>query len=227
MSNFTFTPRRNNYGKSPFFSHRHKPHTIARTRSVMRTVLLALLSVASCLGHKLQLRYFDARGAAEISRVLLALGGIDFEDHRYTIERKDGGGFSTPEFSTDKESGALLANLNRAPILRLEDSGHVIGQSRAIERYVASQAGLMGATPYEAAIIDSIAEHVRDVKDAQARKGFSAFARDKSEEEKAQAKVEWYETEMPAWLQKIEACLEPCVRGDAQLCRCVHLGLAA
>mmetsp|Transcript_45607 Transcript_45607/g.134891 ORF Transcript_45607/g.134891 Transcript_45607/m.134891 type:complete len:228 (-) Transcript_45607:323-1006(-) len=148
-----------------------------------------------------------ARQAAEISRVLLALSGTEFADHRYPIVPKEGGGFSTPEFTSDKESGALAVNLNRAPVL--EADGTTFGQSRAIERYLAAQGGLMGSTPLEGAVIDSVAEHVRDVKDAQRSKGFSAFSRDKSAEEKEQAKEEWYATDLPAWLEKIEKAVEP------------------
>ena len=131
--------------------------------------LLVLASAATASG--LTLKYFDARGAAETTRVLLAIGGIAYTDHRYAI----GPGFEAPEFKADKESGALARNLGRAPLL-LTDEG-AIGQSKAMERYVAGQAGLMGKTPFEAACIDMVAEHVRDVRDAQARKGFSRMAR--------------------------------------------------
>merc|ERR1712118_223744 len=84
-----------------------------------------------------------------------------------------------------------------------------MGQSKAMERYIAAQGGLMGATPLEAALIDSVAEHVRDVKDAQARKGFGPFNRDKSDDEKAKLKDKWYSENLPDWLQRIEQCVEP------------------
>jgi len=155
----------------------------------------------------LTLRYFDARGAAEITRILLVLSGQQFTDIRYSIEKKEGGGLSTPEFDADKESGALAANLNRAPVLEVD--GQPLGQSKAIERYVAAKGGLMGSTPLEAALIDSVAEHVRDVVDAQRRKGFSIFNRDKSDEEKAQLKDEWYATDLPSWLKRIESGVAP------------------
>uniref|UniRef100_A0A7S0IZC8 GST N-terminal domain-containing protein n=1 Tax=Calcidiscus leptoporus TaxID=127549 RepID=A0A7S0IZC8_9EUKA len=177
----------------------------------MRTItMLFLLLAKGADAVALTVRYFDARGAAEITRVLLALSGQQYTDHRYKIEAKEGGGFSTPEFSADKESGALAANLNRAPLLEVD--GTPIGQSKAIERYVAAQGGLMGATPLEAALIDSVAEHVRDVKDAQARKGFGMFSRDKSDEEKTRLRDEWYATELPSWLQRIEGCVAPLKR---------------
>ena len=149
--------------------------------------LLVLASAATASG--LTLKYFDARGAAETTRVLLAIGGITYTDHRYSI----GPGFEAPEFKADKESGALARNLGRAPLL-LTDEG-AIGQSKAMERYVAGQAGLMGKTPFEAACIDMVAEHVRDVRDAQARKGFSRMARGKTDEEKAALAAEWYSTD--------------------------------
>ena len=159
------------------------------------------LVLAAAAPSSLTLKYFDARGAAETTRVLLAIGGIAYTDHRYSI----GPAFEAPEFKADKESGALALNLGRAPLL-LTDEG-AIGQSKAMERYVASQAGLMGATPFEAARIDMVAEHVRDVRDAQARKGFSRMARGKTDEEKAALSSEWYGTDLPSFLAKIEACV--------------------
>ena len=41
-------------------------------------------------GSKIKLIYFDAKGAAEMTRVLLKIGGLDFEDHRYSIKMVDG-----------------------------------------------------------------------------------------------------------------------------------------
>jgi hypothetical protein len=35
--------------------------------------------------NKLKLVYFDARGAAELARTLLKVGGLDFEDERYKV----------------------------------------------------------------------------------------------------------------------------------------------
>jgi len=139
--------------------------------------------------------------------LIASLSNTEYTDHRFAIERKEGGGFSTPEFTEDKESGALAANLNRAPILLVDDQP--LGQSRAIERYLAAQGGLMGSTPLEAAIIDSVADHCRDIKDAQGRKGFGMFNRDKTDEEKAAAKEEWYSTDLPSWLTRVESCVAP------------------
>lgn len=171
------------------------------------TLLIFALSASLSSAMSLRLKYFDAKGAAEVTRVLLALGDIQYEDERYEIVRDEAGGMSTPGFKADKESGALAANLGRAPVLMVDASA--IGQSKAIERYVAAKAGLLGNSELEAAIIDAITEHVRDVKDAASKKGFSAFNRDKSDEEKAAAKAEWFGTDLPSWLQRLEACVAP------------------
>ena len=96
-------------------------------------------------------------------------------------------------------------NLNRAPVLVTEDK--TIGQSKAIERYLAKKFGLMGSTLEDEAVIDSIAEHCRDVKDAARIKGFSRFTKNKTDEEKAIARKEWFENDMPEMLTKIEDAL--------------------
>lgn len=147
-----------------------------------------------------QLKYFDIRGVAEISRVLFALGQEPYNDARYDIDAS----FNAPGFQEDKQSGNLKMNLNRAPVL-VTPEGRTIGQSKSIERYLARRFGLMGSSPEDEATIDCIAEHCRDVKDAAQRKGFSRFARDKTDEEKAAARAEWFETDLPDWLRRIEA----------------------
>ena len=171
------------------------------------SALLLLCLAALSEQYALTLKYFDAKGAAEVTRVLLALGDMSYEDSRYKIEVKEGGGFATPGFTADKESGALASNMNRAPVMLID--GQLLGQSKAMERFVAAQAGLLGSSAVEAAIIDSVSEHVRDVRDAQRAKGFSAFSRDKTDEEKAAAKAEWFDDDLPSWLLRLEACVAP------------------
>lgn len=152
---------------------------------------------------KLRLKYFNARGAVETARVLLAIGDEKYEDVRYDITP---GTMDAPAFKIAKEEGELVANLGRAPVLVTED-GAVVGQSRSIERFLARRFGLMGTTPTEEALVDCVAEHCRDVKDAAMRKGFSAFARGKTDEEKAAARAEWFETDLPTMLGKMDAAV--------------------
>ena len=186
-----------------FFAKRvcTRPHGIESFTTDDQLTMSVSILLAAASGGSLTLKYFDARGAAETTRVLLAIGGIPYDDKRYAI----GPGFDAPEFMADKESGALALNLNRAPLLVTEEGS--IGQSKSMERYVAGKAGLMGSTPFEAAMIDMVAEHVRDIKDAQQRKGFSRMARGKTDKEKATLSAEWYGTDLPGWLARLEACV--------------------
>jgi glutathione S-transferase len=166
-------------------------------------LLVSLSAAASALATSAspsRLRYFDIKGAAEMSRILFALAGEEYVDDRFAIDQQT---FSSPAFQEAKESGELKMNLNRAPVL-ITPSGATIGQSKAIERYLSRRFGLMGETPEDEAMIDCIAEHCRDVKDAAMRKGFSRFAKGKTDEEKAQLRKEWFETDMPQMLGKIE-----------------------
>ena len=159
----------------------------------------AIAATSALATDPYQLKYFDIRGVAEVSRVLFALGQEPYTDARYDIDAS----FNAPGFQEDKQSGNLRMNLNRAPVLVTPD-GRTIGQSKSIERYLARRFGLMGSSPEDEATIDCIAEHCRDVKDAAQRKGFSRFARDKTDEEKAAARAEWFERDLPDWLRRIE-----------------------
>lgn len=167
-------------------------------------MLSSALTATNVKTQNAVLKYFDLKGAAETCRILLAIGGEDYDDARYQF---DPATFKSPVFEAAKESGELKVNLNRAPVLVTSD-GTTIGQSKAIERYLAKRFGLMGTTPEEEAIIDCIAEHCRDVKDAASRKGFSQFARDKTEDEKAIARVEWFDEGLPTMLDKIDDCVK-------------------
>eukprot|EP00986_Skeletonema_menzelii_P004728 scaffold1647_cov148-Skeletonema_menzelii.AAC.13 len=177
----------------------------------MRNALLLLaayLSPTAALAY--QLKYFDIRGAAETCRVIFALGEAEYTDVRYKI---DPATFQSAEFNEAKENGDLTLNLNRAPVL-VTPQGKTIGQSKAIERYLARRFGLTGKTPEDEAMIDCIAEHCRDVKDAARQKGFSKFTRNKSDEEKAEARKEWFENDMPTMLMKIEEAVKETSEAD-------------
>merc|ERR1711865_524281 len=73
-----------------------------------------------------KLQYFDARGIIEPARILLALAGQEFEDGRFPIVFGTPGDPSTIDrtvFEEAKASGALDANLGRAPILYVDGVG--------------------------------------------------------------------------------------------------------
>jgi glutathione S-transferase len=115
----------------------------------------------------MKLTYFNAKGLAETSRLILAIAGITYEDFRYPIEVVDQEKhiYKRDEFEADKAAGLLNNSMGKLPSLTT-DNGIVICQSKTIERYLANLYGLMGSTPEESARIDSICEIVRDMKDS-------------------------------------------------------------
>lgn len=113
----------------------------------------------------MKLVYFNGRGLAETSRLILAWNNVEYEDFRYPLKIID---WSThtmvkDEFDKDKNEGKLTNSLGKVPFL--VDNGETISQSKSIERYLASKYNMMGTTPTEFAKIDSICEYVRDFKD--------------------------------------------------------------
>ncbi len=154
----------------------------------------------------MKLLYFDAKGVVELSRVMLKVGNIPFEDVRFSIKVKDGGGFETPDFTAAKAAGELSANMDRAPLLVVGETK--IGQSKAIERYVAAKCGMMGCSSEEAAVIDCCAEHVRDIKDKWGK--IRAIGGMGPSPEKDVAMKKWFEEgEFKEWLTKLEKSLPP------------------
>jgi len=96
---------------------------------------------------RLTLKYWNGRGLMEVPRMMLAIAGKfpgDYTDGR----------FSTPPAD-------LEANLGRMPVI--ETPLGVIGQSAAINFYLASELGLMGSSTFEAAQIISISEHLKEL----------------------------------------------------------------
>ena len=163
-----------------------------------------LVSSATVFPAKPKLLYFDAKGAAEICRILFKVGKIDFEDVRFPIAFKSDGGIEANEYNEAKARGDLAANLNRVPILQLDDVQ--IGQSKAIERYIAKKCNLMGSNDEESALIDCIAEHVRDIKDRFV-KVVSEAGKIRSPERTAATKKWLTDGEYSQWLAKLEASL--------------------
>jgi glutathione S-transferase len=80
-----------------------------------------------------------------------------------------------------------------------------IGQSKAMERYAAKKANLMGTSDEEAAIIDYISENVRDIKDKYGKIRATGGMGPNPEKEVAMKK--WFDSECGEWLGKLEASL--------------------
>lgn len=168
------------------------------------------LAAENGTGKKLKLVYFDARGAAELARILLKVGGLDFEDERYKMVPKPTGGFDTPEFIAAKVDGSLAVNMDRVPLLLV--NGRPLGQSRAIERYIAAQCGMLGRDDFESAEITCIVENVKDIKEKWGKVRMTGgFA---PSDEKDKAIKQFFDTDLSPWLVKLEKSIPDQEFGD-------------
>lgn len=121
------------------------------------------------MSEELTLVYFNARGLAETSRILLALAQVDYTDQRYPLEIVDPVKhiYVRNEFENDKKAGAFDRSMGKLPILRITEDFVTteIPQSKAIERFISKRYGLMGSGLFEEAKIDAVCECIRDIKD--------------------------------------------------------------
>jgi len=134
-----------------------------------------------------KLTYFNGRGLAEITRLLFAAAGVAYTDVR--LENKEW------------EALKPTAPFGQIPIL--EVNGKPLAQSQAIQRYVAREHGLMGASELEALAIDSIVDAVTD----DARKNFNTARNIKDAEEKKAKLAAYFKTDWPAWGNKFSTVL--------------------
>eukprot|EP00440_Ansanella_granifera_P003964 gb/GFBE01004303.1/.p1 GENE.gb/GFBE01004303.1/~~gb/GFBE01004303.1/.p1 ORF type:complete len:227 (+),score=83.91 gb/GFBE01004303.1/:1-681(+) len=150
----------------------------------------------------MKLSYFDIRGLAEVTRLIFAAAGVEYEDKRYPLSFGTPGDFSTikrDEFDAAKAAGEFDAGLGKVPVL--ECDGVKVGQSKAIERFVAKKVGLMGSNDIEALQIDSLCCHVVDIKDAY------KAAKEAGKDDKDAAMKKWFEETLPEFLAKVEKSL--------------------
>lgn len=96
---------------------------------------------------QLKLSYFDFHGGrAEPIRLALALGGIAFEDHRFTF----------PEFEEVRKT----APFGQVPVMHVD--GVLVTQSDAMLRYAGKLAGLYPTDAYQALLCDEVAYVVEE-----------------------------------------------------------------
>ncbi|VDO96001.1 unnamed protein product [Heligmosomoides polygyrus] len=95
-----------------------------------------------------KLTYFPGRGAAECARQIFALADQKYEDVRITRE----------------EFAPLKATFPFGQVPVLEVDGQQLAQSLAISRYLARTFGFAGSTPFESALIDSLADAFTDYR---------------------------------------------------------------
>ncbi len=136
------------------------------------------------MNKKLKLTYFNGKGMAETSRILLAAAQVDYEDFRYPLKINDWKtyDFTRDEFDKDKADGKLWRSMGKVPFIEVD--GITISQSKAIERYLAYRYGFMGENLLEAGLIDSYCEYLRDFK--------TDYHKEKKKENKQEAMDNWF-----------------------------------
>ena len=144
----------------------------------------------------LKLCYFNAKGLGETSRLLLAYSEVNYEDFRYPIKVNDWKTHDIvkDEFDKAKSEGKLLKSCNKVPYLCVDDE--VIGQSKAIERYLARRFNMMGDSEVEALKIDCICEWVRDFKTNY-------------QKEKVNNTESWFNNLLPEKMELLENIVQP------------------
>lgn len=145
--------------------------------------------------------YFNAKGRAEIIRLLFAAAKVPYTDNRYPI---DFANFTKAEFDADKAKGIYDFNLGSIPVLIVDGpNGKLeLGQSKTIERYLAKKFNLFGSSEDETALIDMITEHTRDIKLKYADSKVG-----KKGEDLAAAKSAFVHESLPVWFGRLEKAL--------------------
>jgi len=139
----------------------------------------------------LTLTYFDVRGRAEPSRLILHAAGAKFTDKRVKDDWK--------EIKPTLPWGQM-------PVLEVEQDGKktVLHESFAIHRFLARRFGFMGATELEAAEIDALVEDVIDIYRPMMAIRFGPG----SDEEKKEKFGKFFKDELVAqWLPKFDKAL--------------------
>ncbi|KAH3880158.1 glutathione S-transferase 1-like [Dreissena polymorpha] len=101
-----------------------------------------------------KLYYFEARGAAELARLIFKQAGVEFEDIRYSRDE-------WPHHKPEMPIGAM-------PVL--EVGGQKICQSMAIARYLAKEFDLFGTNNMEELLIDELMELFAEISSKHATK---------------------------------------------------------
>ena len=149
----------------------------------------------------MKLSYFNGRGLAETSRLILAYNQVDYTDFRFPLVVHDWKTYdmTRTEFDTAKSNGELKSSLNKVPFLEVDD--RVICQSKSIERYLGRRYNMFGDSELDGALIDSICEVVRDIKDMY------QTVRKLSEEEKVEGMTKWFQETLPNKLVDLDYIL--------------------
>merc|ERR1711976_53697 len=148
---------------------------------------ISLIFVKAFEMSGMKLIYYNGRGRAETIRLVFALAGKEFDDHRIKPE----------------DMPALKPTLPFGQVPVLEHNGEMMGQSMTIARFVAREFGLAGDTNLEAAHVDEIVDVITDFQNALYDVFFT-----KDEELKKEKKKKVYEETIPTSLKNLEKKVE-------------------
>ena len=157
---------------------------------------------------QLKLFYFDIPGKAEGIRWACAVGGVEFEDVRFS---------SFEDFAKKRQSGELP--FGQVPAMAVD--GKIIAQSSAIIRFVGkcSKIPLYPTDPFEAAVVDSIIDQESDMTKAldisiyQERFGFETALGGRAGEGTALVRKTLNDAILPRHLESFEKLLEKSTSG--------------
>jgi len=135
----------------------------------------------------IKLSYFDARGRAETSRMILAYAGV-----RYTDQRLTGDQFAS-----------VKARLPWGQLPTAKYNGTLLTQSVAIARFFANEYGLAGRDLFEAAQADEVVDAVNDIFNARISAIFESNDALKSEKMRT-----FLEETLPTGLGRMEQLLQ-------------------
>lgn len=135
----------------------------------------------------IKLTYFNGRGRAELSRLIMAQAGIAYQDIRVDFQ----------DWQNIKE-GTLFGSM---PFL--EYDGELIGQSMTIARFLARKAGLGGTNELQQAKAEMMVEFFKDFTDGYPKMMFC-----KDPVEKAEMAENFCGKFLPAHMKRAEGLLE-------------------
>nr|UOU03289.1 glutathione S-transferase sigma 1-3 [Brachionus rubens] len=135
-----------------------------------------------------KLYYFNARGRAELARLIFAAAGQQYEDIRFEREQ-------WPEYKQKSPLG-------QAPYLEVIDNGKTfqLGQSITIARYLARKFGLAGKGDEEQAEVESYGDLITDLLTELVKVHY-----EKDEARKAEVSKKAFEETIPNILKVLDA----------------------
>jgi len=140
-----------------------------------------------------KLTYFNGRGRAELTRLIFAAAGVQYEDIRLDSEKWQALKPKTP--------------FGQIPILEVD--GVTLAQSYAIARFLARKFNLAGKTELEQAKVDMVIDCLEDTV-----KPLFAFLFEADEAKKNALKKKFIEEQIPASFVLLENLLKTNHNGD-------------